>query len=438
MTSVAARHTGEIGATRTMSTNATSTNATGTKATGMSALRSRRGVRVALVGLGIGAGIGLLASAATSGLAAYFARRIIIPEQAPEELDILHVDGFDDDMRIHLPADHDTLVNGRYGLYFDSGRGHAQIGDIIEYDPASRTVARQVIAVTRGNLRAARRGRWTGVYYPDARSTGLPYEEVTLTSDVGDLPAWFFPTTSDEPLTTWAILVHGRGGSRAEGLKAARVLDDLRIPSLAIAYRNDAEVRVGSTSRYGLGDTEWLDLDVAIDYAIAHGAEKVVLFGWSMGGAIVLQAASRGRNRRHIAGLVLDGPVVDWYAVLDHQARINFLPTPVARLALDMLTRPWARPITGLETPLDLNRMDWVRRAAELDKRVLLIHSVDDEFVPSGPTRSLANVRRDLAIMPEYEKARHTKEWNVDPDRWNDDVANFIETRVLDPDEITR
>ena len=45
-----------------------------------------------------------------------------------------------------------------------------------------------------------------------------------------------------------------------------------------------------------------------------------------------------------------------------------------------MLTRPWARRITGLETPLDLKRMDWVRRAAELDTRVLLIHSEDDDF----------------------------------------------------------
>ncbi|WP_254668797.1 alpha/beta hydrolase [Brevibacterium sp. CS2] len=398
----------------------------------------RRAVRIAAAGLGVGAGIGLLASVATSGLAAYFARRVVIPEQAPEELEILHVDGFDDDMHVHLAADDETLVNGRYGLHFDSGAGHAQIGDIVEYDPVSRTVSREVLAVTAGDLRTARRGRWTGVFYPHPDATGLPYEDVTLESDVGDLPAWFFPTTADTPLDTWAILVHGRGGSRAEGLKAAPVLNDLRIPALAISYRNDPEVPVGSTARYGLGDTEWIDVDVAIDHALAQGAKKVVVFGWSMGAAIAFQAASRGRNREHIAALVLDGPVVDWYDVLDHQARINFLPTPVARLALDMLTRPWARRITGLETPLDLNRMDWVRRAAELDTRVLLIHSDDDDFVPSGPSHALANVRRDLVTMPHYEKARHTKEWNVDPDRWNDDVANFIETHVLDLAEITR
>ncbi|MDN5549365.1 MAG: lysophospholipase [Brevibacterium sp.] len=107
------------------------------------------------------------------------------------------------------------------------------------------------------------------------------------------------------------------------------------------------------------------------------------------------------------------------------------LPTPIAKLTLEMITQPWARPITGLQTPLDLGRLDWVTRAAELDVPVLLIHSDDDEFVPSSPSHALASVRRDLVTMPVYEKARHTKEWNVDPVRWEDDVANFLEAKVL-------
>src|SRR5699024_4602579 len=118
----------------------------------------------------------------------------------------------------------------------------------------------------------------------------------------------------------------------------------------------------------------------------------------------------RGRNRRRVTSLVLDGPVVDWVNVLDGQAKKNLLPTPIAKLTLEMITQPWARPITGLQTPLDLDRMDWVTRAAELDVPVLLIHSDDDEFVPSGPSHALASVRRDLVTMPDYSKAHHTKE----------------------------
>src|SRR5690606_8263673 len=222
-----------------------------------------------------------------------------------------------------------------------------------------------IVRVMAGDLRTARRGRWTGTVFTHPSQLELPYEDIVLTSDVGDLPAWFLPTTAEEPLDTWAILVHGRGSTRAEVLRAGRVLDSIGMPSIAMSYRNDAEVRDGNRSRYGLGDTEWFDVDVAIDHARSQGARQVVVFGWSMGGAIAFQAASRGRNRSFIAALVLDGPVVDWHDVLDDQARLNHLPTAFARLTLAMITRPWAGSIRGLETPIDLVRLDWVTRAAE-------------------------------------------------------------------------
>ena len=390
--------------------------------------------RLLAAGIGVGAGLGALIYVASSGLAAYFARRIVVPENAPEELDILHIEGFPPNMRIHLPADEETTVPGTYGLYFNQGSGHAVIGDIVEYDPRSRTVSREILSVTSGDIRRAWRGRWTGIVYPDPIAAGVNFDDIEIRSDAGSLPAWLLPTDHPEPQDTWAILIHGRASTRAEGLRAAPVLNTLGVPAIAMSYRNDAEVRVETTSRYGLGDTEWIDVDAAIDYAVSRGAKNVVLFGWSMGGAIALQAASRGRNRRFVTSLVLDGPVVDWVNVLDGQAKKNLLPTPVAKLTLEMITQPWARPITGLETPLDLDRMDWVTRAAELDVPVLLIHSDDDEFVPSGPSHALAGVRRDLVTMPSYSKAHHTKEWNIDPVRWEDDVANFLEAKILPED----
>src|SRR5699024_1913296 len=140
---------------------------------------------------------------------------------------------------------------------------------------------------------------------------------------------------------------------------------------------------------------------------------------------------SRGRNRRRVTALVLDGPVVDWVNVLDGQAKKNLLPTPIAKLTLEMITQPWARPITGLQTPLDLDRMDWVPRAAERRVHVLLIPSSADECAPAGPSHALAAVRRDRVTMPDYSRAHHTKEWNIDPVRGEDDVANFLEAKIL-------
>ena len=68
---------------------------------------------------------------------------------------------------------------------------------------------------------------------------------------------------------------------------------------------------------------------------------------------------------------------------------------------------------------------DWVRRHEELCHPVLLIHSADDEFVPVGPSRELARARPDLVTFAEWTVARHTKEWNTDPQRWERLVGEF-------------
>src|SRR5699024_10474406 len=129
--------------------------------------------RLLVAAVGIGAGLGAFISVTPSGLAAYFARRTVVPENAPEDLDILHIDGFPPNMRIHLPADEETTVPGTYGLYFNQGAGHAVIGDIVEYDPRSRTVSREIRSVTSGDIGPDYRRISTGKVIPDTLVCGL-------------------------------------------------------------------------------------------------------------------------------------------------------------------------------------------------------------------------------------------------------------------------
>jgi pimeloyl-ACP methyl ester carboxylesterase len=79
-----------------------------------------------------------------------------------------------------------------------------------------------------------------------------------------------------------------------------------------------------------------------------------------------------------------------------------------------------------VDTPVSLDRLDWVNRAAELRVPVLVIHSQEDEMVPAAASQRLAAARPDLVTFVPVTGARHTCEWNVDPQGWEAAVATFL------------
>ncbi|ALV45408.1 lipase [Arthrobacter alpinus] len=381
--------------------------------------------------LGAGAvGAGAVAVVtATSGLAAYFARRVVTPDKhRPDDLAILAVIADGPRLQVVLEATPDTIIEGNYGLFFSGSQGHAIIGPIISYVPREGSITREVITVHSGDLRTATAGWWSGNLYSHPEQMGLESEDVTLNLPDGPAPAWLVPAPN--PGHTWAIMVHGRGATRIEGLRAVPTAHRLGMNALLISYRNDGDAPKASDGRYGLGVTEWADVEVAIDFAISRGAKDVVLFGNSMGGAISLQTADVARNRKHVLAMVLDGPVINWIDVLAHQAQLNKIPNYIGRYAQLMLTHPLGRRITGLAAPVNFKSLDWVSRAVELRTPSLILHSIDDDFVPYGPTAELAKRNPEMVTFEPFSKARHTKEWNVEPSRWENAVETWLRPRL--------
>jgi pimeloyl-ACP methyl ester carboxylesterase len=70
------------------------------------------------------------------------------------------------------------------------------------------------------------------------------------------------------------------------------------------------------------------EVGAAIAYARAHGATGVVLYAWSMGGAVSMTASRRlpPADATFIKGLVLDSANIDWTAILEYQGSQNHLP----------------------------------------------------------------------------------------------------------------
>ncbi|MBO1269342.1 alpha/beta hydrolase family protein [Arthrobacter cavernae] len=384
----------------------------------------------AVAGIIAGGGLAGLLATGSSALAAYFARRVITPSTQVEDQEVLAVVRSDDGLQLILAATPESIVDGVYSLFFDGGRGHARIGRIVSYSPAEHTVQREVEAVYSGELASARRGWWSGAAYADPAAVGLAAEELAIDVDGGQAPAWLIRAGAAGPAPVWAIMVHGRGATRLEGLRAARTARELGLDSLLISYRNDGLAPSAPDGRYGLGSTEWRDVEAAIAHALANGAKEVVLFGWSMGGAISLQTADLSRYRHLIRAMVLDAPVINWVDVLAHHAELNRIPYAVGRYGQLMLGHPVGRRLTGLAAPMDLKAMDWDARAVELRTPTLVIHSVDDDYVPYGPSASLAEKNPEMVTFEPFTGARHTHEWNVDPQKWDRLVRAWLQRQL--------
>lgn len=368
-----------------------------------------------LLGVGVAVGLGVAV------LSALTARTVVTPPSRRD--DDIRILGFDADAaRITLSATSDSLLPGAYSLWFSGDSGHARVGEIVAID--RRGVTRELLAVDFGDLAHARRGRFSGWYWLNPRELGVPYENVAVPTPLGDAPAWFVPAVDDSE--RWVIQVHGRAARQAETLRGVVPFRDAGYHSLLVSYRNDGDAPRSADYRYALGDREWVDIDAAMAYAIEHGAREIVLMGWSMGGATVLQALTRSSRGALVTGVVLESPVVDWVATLDFQARLRRLPAIVRQGVYLIIRSRWGRLVTGLAEPLDLARMDFVARAAELDCPILLLHSVDDGFVPATASAALAVARPDIVSYEEFAIARHTKLWNFDRTRWEDAIRNWL------------
>ncbi|MET4704522.1 alpha/beta fold hydrolase [Frigoribacterium sp. UYMn621] len=375
------------------------------------------------------ASLGAIASIATltvAGVTLVVARTVVTPpKRRPEDTRILSVDGAGD--LITLSSTADSRLPGEYSLFFADGGGHARVGDIVAETP--ETVIRRLLAVDRGDLAHARRGRFSGWFYIGPADLGFPFQNVDIPTELGPAPAWLVP--AEGPSTRWVIEVHGRAVRREETLRAVPVFRAAGYTSLLVSYRNDEDAPPSPDGRYGLGDTEWHDVEAALRYAIDHGATDVVLMGWSMGGATVLQTLTRSELAGVVRGIVLDSPVIDWVTALRFQGELLGLPNPIRTGVIMLLGMKGAGRLTGQHVPIDLPRLDFVRRSADLHVPILLMHSDDDGFIPSTASLALAAARPDIVSYERFTVAGHTKLWNFDRARWNDAIAHWLRTAPL-------
>ena len=309
---------------------------------------------------------------------------------------------------VTLPRKAATTRPGTWALVWKGGR--AILGPVVGGD--SERVVRTVSSVEGDLSKGASADIDHWVYGSDPkRALGLDFQDVTYQSKLGPMPAWLIPGKS----STWVIGVHGRNADKAETFRAMQAVHRLGLPILSIAYRNDVGAPPSPDGKNHLGDTEWNEVTAAMRYAREHGAKDVVLYGWSMGGAMVMTALRKDPS--FVRSVVLDSPVMDWGATLDKQGASRGLPSFVTGIAKRALQ--W-------RIGIDLSDYDQRRFAPKLRTPVLLYTTASDETVANGPAFTFARTAPPGMVTHVATQGGHTEAWNVDPTAYERALTTFL------------
>jgi pimeloyl-ACP methyl ester carboxylesterase len=290
--------------------------------------------------------------------------------------------------------------------------GHAVVGGVLS---ATRQSVTRRLFTASGHLEVGEHvGIEPSLYTGDPLSAlHLHFSTVPVPTTLGAMPAWYVPGRR----STWVILIHGLGGSRADTLPPMRTLHALGYPMLAITYRNDLGAPHARDDRSHLGASEWHDVVAAVGYAVGHHATGVVLYGYSLGGSMALIAARDPAIRPYIRAVVLDSPLLDWLATIDYAARRDRIPQAFTALTETLLA--WRAHI-------DFAQFDQLDHENELTAPVLLFQGSSDTVVPPDLAAKFARNRPGLVTYVPVAGADHVSAIDTDPSAYKAALRRFL------------
>lgn len=313
----------------------------------------------------------------------------------------------------------DTNTLSIVGLKFADG-SYLQLaqGAAVE----GRSITRPYVLLAGQGPAVGAMGQYDWASYPNAEALGATSTEVTYQAPGGPTPAIIVDPVSD-PNGIWVVVAHGRNASVREGLRAVPLYAQRGMTTMLINYRDDQQ-EDGVPQEDGIGNfgqTEWEDLQAAVQYATDAGAQQIILAGWSMGGAVVSSYLEQGSNTGSVIGTQLDSPAVSFSDVVVFGADQMGIPTdalaPVVWLAKKM---------TEFRVNVVFDDVEYKDNAATWPVPAAVTAASLDDLVPPESIEEFA------AALPDgrfelFEGATHTGEWNFDSARYDQFIGDWLD-----------
>lgn len=335
---------------------------------------------------------------------------------------------------VRLDRNAATGLPGRYGLEFDDG-SRVVVGPVIGRETADGSVMRSVIS---GRVpTGATRTRFTGAAVTPA-DLGVVEAHLSTTPS----GAWRFDGDADshgdadtgrklDDATdsvaggdsaarsgTWVVHTHGLGASPLATLRSVQAVQRAGLPSLV------TNLGSGFAERRSGADAADVDRVVAaIDDAVALGARRVIVCGWSYGAALSLAAA---RLRPEVVqGAILISPMLSLRETVRHAATVAGVPRILVWSALGLLGSSVLARAAGVRGAVPVRAL-----SAGLIPGLptLAIHSPGDTTIPVELTRAVVPGSSSFELV-EVAAAPHGLEWNVDPDAFDAAVREWLDVR---------
>ena len=306
-------------------------------------------------------------------------------------------------------------LEGVWGLRWVGGAG--LLGEILR--SSEDGVARDFVLLEGDPPVAGQDAELDPRAYPTPEAAGVSVEDVLVDGPLGHFPAWF--ADGDRP--TWVIVIHGNSMSRLDNVRWLPALGRAGYPTLTITYRNDAGAPEDPSGLLRYGSTEWADLDAAVRYALEQGAEEVVLFGDSMGGAVIAAFLQRSELTPYVGALVLDAPALDFGQAVDDNAAREPLVGPINVPPTLTATAKW---LAAVRYDVDWAALDYLEDPSIFDLPTFVMHGTDDLTVPIATSRRLAAAAPETVTLVECPGADHIECWNLDPEAAEERVLDFL------------